>query len=367
VKHAGTMPAECQPCPKSSLPSTGSSRKVLQRHGIHRGSSWATPVRQWTRWRSVTKSPTPCSTASKPNTPGWLSPITRSCSSRRRVLISGRSPTGRAWRLARAGVSLAVAHTSFDSAGGTGEALAAALGLSDVRVFGPTGPAASAKVVTFLPWESVEPVTEAMAEAGGGRIGNYTGCSFRVEGVGAFEASTDPYAGTRGENRVQEYRVEMIVPRHRVGPVTAALVTAHPYEEPAYDIYEVTSNGRFIGRVGQFEGSFDELVAVTSEVTGSDGMRVTRASDRASTVAVVPGSGSSFISAARSAGADVFVTGDVDHHRVVEARDGGMSIIDPGHAPTERPGMAALVDAVRTAVPEVGVVDLTGFDPTPWR
>jgi dinuclear metal center YbgI/SA1388 family protein len=282
-------------------------------------------------------------------------------------LISGRSPTGRAWRLARAGISLAVAHTSFDSAGGTGEALAAALGLSNVRVFGPTGPAASAKVVTFLPWESVEPVTEAMAEAGGGRIGNYTGCSFRVEGVGAFEASTDPYAGTRGENRVQEYRVEMIVPRHRVGPVTAALVTAHPYEEPAYDIYEVTSNGRFIGRVGQFEGSFDELVAVTSEVTGSDGMRVARASDRASTVAVVPGSGSSFISAARSAGADVFVTGDVDHHRVVEARDGGMSIIDPGHAPTERPGMAALVDAVRTAVPEVGVVDLTGFDPTPWR
>jgi dinuclear metal center YbgI/SA1388 family protein len=282
-------------------------------------------------------------------------------------LIAGKSPGGRAWRLARAGVSLAVAHTSFDSAGGTGDALAEALGLSDVRVFGPTGPADSAKVVTFLPLESVEPVTEAMAEAGGGRIGNYTGCSFRVEGVGAFEASTDPHAGSRGENRVHEYRVEMIVPRHRVAPVTAALVTAHPYEEPAYDIYEVTSNGRFIGRVGQFGGSFDELVATTSKVTGSVGMRVTRASDRAATVAVVPGSGSSFISAARAAGADVFVTGDVDHQRVVEARDSGMYVVDPGHAPTERPGMEALVDAVRTAIPEVGVVDLTEFDPTPWR
>jgi dinuclear metal center YbgI/SA1388 family protein len=283
-------------------------------------------------------------------------------------LIAGQSPAGRAWRLARAGVSLAVAHTSFDSAnGGTGDALARALGLSDVRAFGPTGPTASAKVVTFVPSESVESVTAAMVAAGAGRIANYTGCSFRVEGTGAFVASTDPDTGSRGENRVDEVRVEMVVPRHLIDPVTAALVSAHPYEEPAYDLYDVVSNGRFIGRVGRHDGPFDELVSLVSGVTGSVGLRATRASDRAATVAVVPGSGSSFISAARAAGADVLVTGDVDHHRVVEARDRGLSVIDPGHAPTERPGMAALVDAVRTAVPAVAVLDLTGFDPTPWR
>ena len=277
-------------------------------------------------------------------------------------LVAGHSPAGRAWRLARAGVSLAVAHTSFDSTdGGTGDALAQALGLSDVRPFGPTGPTTSAKVVTFMPSDSVESVTAAMAAAGAGRIAAHTGCSFRVDGT--FGAS--PQEGTREE--VDGVRVEMLVARHLLDPVTAALVSAHPYEEPAYDIYEVISNGRFIGRVGRHDGSFDDLVSLVSGVTGSVGLRVARASDRAATVAVVPGSGSSFISAARAADADVLVTGDVDHHRVVEARDRGMSVIDPGHAPTERPGMAALVDAVRKAVPAAAILDLTGFDPTPWR
>ncbi len=285
-------------------------------------------------------------------------------------LIAGSSPAGRAWRLVRASVSLAVAHTSFDSAdGGTGDALASALKLSDVKPFGPTGPTPSAKVVTFLPSDSVESVTAAMVAAGAGRIANYTGCSFRVEGTGAFEAgtSTDPHTGSRGENRVDEVRVEMPVPRHLIDSVTAALVNAHPYEEPAYDIYEVVSNGRFIGRVGRYGSSFDDLVSLVSGVTGSVGLRVAQASDRAATVAVVPGSGAAFISAARVAGADVLVTGDVGHHRVAEARDMGLSVIDAGHAATERPGMAALVDAVRTAVPAAAILDLTGFDPTPWR
>ncbi len=275
-------------------------------------------------------------------------------------LVAGHSSAGRAWRLIRAGVSLAVAHTSFDSTdGGTGDALAQALGLSDVRPFGPTGPTTSAKVVTFMPPDSVESVKAAMAAAGASRIA--IGASFRVDGT--FGAS--PLEGTREE--VDEVRVEMLVPRRLLDPVTAALVSAHPYEEPAYDVYEVVSNGRFIGRVGRHEGSFDDLVSLVSGVTGAVGLRVTRASERAATVAVVPGSGSSFTNAARAAGADVLVTGDVDHHRVVEARDRGLSVIDPGHAPTERPGMAALVDAVRKAAPAAAVLDLTGFDPTPWR
>lgn len=285
-------------------------------------------------------------------------------------LLAGPTPAGRALRLAQAGTAVAVMHTSFDSAArGTGDALAAAIGLSAIRPFGQTGPAPSVKVVTFVPFDSVEAVTGAMAAAGAGRIGNYAGCSFRTPGVGAFEAGegTDPVAGGHGENRVEEVRVEMIAPAGRTDAVTAALVTAHPYEEPAYDVYETTSNGRFIGRVGSHRGSFDDLVTVVAEVTGTTEPRVSRASERAETVAVVPGSGASFLAAARSAGADVLVTGDVDHHRAVEARDGGLSIVDPGHAPTERPGVRALVELVRTTVADASVLDLTGFDPTPWR
>lgn len=285
-------------------------------------------------------------------------------------LVAGPTPAGRAWRLIRAGVSLAVTHTSFDSAaGGTGDALASVLGLSEVTGFGPTGPSPSVKVVTFVPEASVEPVTAAMAAAGAGRIGNYSGCSFRMAGVGAFAAEdgANPAVGEPGVNRVDEVRVEMLAPAGRADAVVAALVAAHPYEEPAHDVYETISNGRFIGRIGRHRGSFEELVDRVSSALPASGLRVTRASDRAQVVAVLPGSGSSFVAAAAASGADVLITGDVDHHRAVEARDAGLSVIDPGHAATERPGMAALVEFVRQACPDVAVVDGTGRDPTPWR
>ncbi|MEX2279953.1 MAG: Nif3-like dinuclear metal center hexameric protein [Acidimicrobiia bacterium] len=284
--------------------------------------------------------------------------------------VTGATPTGRAWRLARVGVSVAVTHTSFDAApGGTSDSLADVLGLSDLRPFGPSGPAPSAKIVTFVPAEALEAVASGMTDAGGGRIGNYSGCSFRIAGTGAFEAGEGaaPTVGDAGTNRVDEVRLEMLASPATADAVIAAMVAAHPYEEPAYDVYETVSNGRFIGRVGRHSGSFDALVDQVGTSLGQVGLRVTKASDRADAVAVLPGSGASFLASARAAGADVIVTGDVDHHRALEARDQGMSIIDAGHAATERPGMVALVEAVRRACSEATLIDLTGYDPTPWR
>ncbi|HSJ26800.1 MAG TPA: Nif3-like dinuclear metal center hexameric protein, partial [Acidimicrobiia bacterium] len=247
--------------------------------------------------------------------------------------------------------------------------MASALGLDTVGPFGGSGQEPVRKVVTFVPAPDADRVASAMTGAGAGRIGNYSGCSFRVGGVGTFDAGggAAPAIGESGESRVDEVRIEMLAPAARVDAVTAALVTAHPYEEPAYDVYETMSNGRFIGRIGSFSGTFDALVVRAAKLFGSEGMRVSRSTGRAERVAVLPGSGSSFLAAARAHGADVIVTGDVDHHRARQAVDGGMAVIDPGHAATERPGMAALVDLVAAALPELEVVDLTGHDPTPWR
>lgn len=335
--------------------------------GLQLGDA-AAPVRSVGVCHEVTPAVTAEAESSRPDLlvtyhPLLFRPTTR--------LVAGADAGGRAWRLIRAGTAVAVAHTSFDAApGGTADALAASLGLTHVTPFGSAGPAPSHKVVTFAPAAAVEEVTAAMAAAGAGRIGNYSGCSFRSEGIGAFaaEAGSAPVVGERGGNRVDEVRVEMIVSRSALDRVLAALVTAHPYEEPGYDVYETVSNGRFIGRIGDHAGSFDELVDRSREVLGGTGERVTRAGNGAGRrVAVLPGSGSSFVTAARAAGADVLITGDVDHHRAVGARDAGLSIIDPGHGATERPGMAALVDLIGRTCPDIPVLDLTGHDPTPWR
>jgi hypothetical protein len=96
------------------------------------------------------------------------------------------------------------------------------------------------KLVVFVPPDALEAVREAIFAAGAGRIGGYERCSWYTEGVGTFlgGAGTDPAVGGRGvEERVAELRLETVFPEERQEELVAALRSAHPYEEPAFDIY----------------------------------------------------------------------------------------------------------------------------------
>ena len=96
------------------------------------------------------------------------------------------------------------------------------------------------KLVVFVPREALDPVRDALFGAGAGRIGDYQRCSWYTAGTGTFLGGegTTPTVGERGrEERVAELRLETVFPEERQDDVLAALRTAHPYEEPAFDIY----------------------------------------------------------------------------------------------------------------------------------
>jgi hypothetical protein len=96
------------------------------------------------------------------------------------------------------------------------------------------------KLVVFVPAEAVDAVRDAVFEAGAGRIGDYERCSWYTEGTGTFFAgeAADPSVGEKGrEERVPELRLETVFPEERQDDVVAALRRAHPYEEPAFDVY----------------------------------------------------------------------------------------------------------------------------------
>ena len=287
-----------------------------------------------------------------------------------RHLRAGPGPEGLAFRLIRVGVALAVAHTAFDVCpGGAADSLAGALGLEEVRGFGPLEVSPQIKVVTFVPARFTETVAEALASAGAGQIGRYRGCSYRSEGVGAFlpGEGAAPVVGEAGEeNRVPEVRLEMIAPRARIQAVVAALSAAHPYEEPAFDLYPVTANLPMVGRVGMLAetvsaGRFADRVSEALDVGAVRWEAMD--TDRVAAVAVAPGSGGSFLPAAAGAGADLIVTGDVSHHQMAQARHLGLGVIDPGHAATEAPGVARLAELVAAAAPRT--IDLTGLGSGP--
>jgi hypothetical protein len=96
------------------------------------------------------------------------------------------------------------------------------------------------KLVVFVPEESLDVVRDALFDAGAGRIGQYERCSWYTAGTGTFLGGegTSPSIGERGrEERVPELRLETVFPEDRHDDVIAALRRAHPYEEPAFDVY----------------------------------------------------------------------------------------------------------------------------------
>ena len=98
------------------------------------------------------------------------------------------------------------------------------------------------KLVVFVPEEALDTVRDALFEAGAGRIGAYERCSWYTAGTGTFlggEAS-DPTIGEKGrEERMPEFRLETVFPEERHEQVVSALRRAHPYEEPAFDVYSL--------------------------------------------------------------------------------------------------------------------------------
>jgi hypothetical protein len=96
------------------------------------------------------------------------------------------------------------------------------------------------KLVVFVPREALDAVRNALFEAGAGRIGKYEHCSWYTQGTGTFLGGegTTPARGEPGrEQRVMELRLETVFPEERQEEVVAALRRAHPYEEPAFDVY----------------------------------------------------------------------------------------------------------------------------------
>jgi dinuclear metal center YbgI/SA1388 family protein len=263
--------------------------------------------------------------------------------------VAATTPKGRAvTALMRAGVALHVAHTNADiAAPGVSDALASALGLRDLR---PLRPAANPvdKIVTFVPPEHAARVIDAMAAAGAGRIGSYARCAWTTDGTGTFTPlrGAHPAVGTVGTaEQVPETRIEMVLPPARRTAVIAALRAAHPYEEPAFDLFATVPlpGRRGLGRLGRLEtadplGAFADRVAAALPATAA-GIRVAGDRDRPiRTVAVCGGAGDDLFDEVRAAGADVYVTADLRHHPASESLEHGRpALVDCAHWATEWP------------------------------
>ena len=277
-------------------------------------------------------------------------------------------------RLVRSGVALYTAHTNADAAtGGVCDALADAVGLLGTTPLEAAPTEALDKHVVFVPVGDAERLVDALAAAGAGAIGEYTRCAWTSTGEGTFTPSENasPTIGTSGQaSRVVEACVEMVAPRRLRSQVVAAMRSAHPYEEPAFDVLELAAwpGSTGSGRVGVLPepttlSSFASAVAAALPAT-AQGVRFAGDPDgRVERVAVVGGSGDSFFDAVRASGVDAYVTADLRHHPVSELReraehDGSSTpyLVDVAHFASEWPWLAY---AARDLGQDVGAAGTT--------
>jgi len=259
-------------------------------------------------------------------------------------------------------ISVIACHTNLDAAeGGLADLAAGELGLTHTQPISRI-PVGGVKFVGFIPREAYEDVVAAAYEAGAGALGDYSHCSFNSEGRGTFMPGegADPYVGARGRlEKAEEIRWETLVPTASVASVIHAFVKAHPYEEPAFDIYPLENVGSSggLGRIGTLRAptTLERVATSVGELLNAATVVHTGDPERSiNSVAVVPGSGMGLLEDIPGR-AEVLITGDVKYHDAERAQDLGLDLVVAPHGLLEVWALRAWSQGLRETLEERGV------------
>lgn len=240
-------------------------------------------------------------------------------------------------------IALIAIHTNLDNMPhGVNAVISDKLKLQNQRILAPKTGILN-KLTVFVPTDHKDVVSDALFAAGAGRIGDYDSCGFSIDGTGTFRPleGADPYIGQTGQlEQVNEIRLETIVPQDCLSAVIQAMLSAHPYEEVAYDVVALENRHTRIGSgmIGELETAVpatDFLLQVKA-IFGCGAIRHTElVKPMIRKVAVCGGSGGFLLPDAIRSGADIFITADYKYHEFFDA-DGRIIIADIGHFESEQ-------------------------------
>lgn len=240
-------------------------------------------------------------------------------------------------------IAIYAVHTNIDNVtGGVNFKIAEVLGLQNVKVLAPKK-GFLRKLQTYVPIKHSKEILDALFSAGAGNIGNYSECSFQLEGEGSFKAGNlaNPTLGKLGERHFEkEAKIEVLYNRVDESKIIAGLKAAHPYEEVAYECVAIENEHQALGSgaIGELPEAIEtmQFLYQLKELFKVDAIRFTNpTTDKIKKVALCGGSGSFLLPNAIKYNADVFITGDFKYHDFFDA-DGQIMIADIGHYESEQ-------------------------------
>jgi len=294
--------------------------------------------------------------------------------------VTAEGPTGVVYDLIRSDIAVFSIHTALDSAvGGVNDGLAEMVGIVDGKPIGdyvanPAGD--NYKLVIFVPVKSATKVSNAVFAAGAGAIGNYSHCGFGTEGTGTFlpHEGAKPAIGKKGElEKVEEIRFEAIVPAGKLNEVVAAMLKAHPYETPAYDIFKLhnTEMPFGLGRIGELAKPvrIPQIIQQIKKTTGAKAVGLIGDQKRlVRRAAVCAGTCGTIINLVIAAKADLYLTGELKHHQALAAQEAGLTCICLSHTVSERFILKKLARQLQKQIKTVKIsISKKDADPFNWK
>lgn len=240
-------------------------------------------------------------------------------------------------------IAIYACHTNLDNVKlGVNKKIANKIGLINTQILAPKKSLLK-KLVTFVPATHLNQVQESLFNAGAGNIGNYDSCSFILEGIGSFRGNehSTPFIGQKGKLSLEkETRLELIFEAVNEGQVILALKQHHPYEEVAYDIYQLENNYQNIGSgmVGELEQEITEkefLERLKSVFMLKLIKHTPLLNKSIKKVALCGGSGSFLLKNAINSKSDIYISSDFKYHEFFDAEN-QILIADIGHYESEQ-------------------------------
>ncbi len=234
------------------------------------------------------------------------------------------------------------AHTNADNVlAGVNYEIAKKLNLTNIKILQAKNKILK-KLITFVPASHLQQVQNALFDAGCGHIGNYDKCSFFTDGKGTFRGNekTHPFLGEKGKLSTEpEIRIETIFEAYQESKVISALLSSHPYEEVAYDIYSLDNYHTKIGSgiIGEFEEELNTktFLDLIKKTFNQPLIRYTPYDKAIKKIALCGGSGSFLLHSAIQQSAHAFISSDFKYHQFFDAENKIM-IADIGHFETEQ-------------------------------
>jgi len=240
-------------------------------------------------------------------------------------------------------IAIYAIHTALDNAfHGVNDVICSKLGLKSRDILMPQSQTIK-KLTTYIPKANAGKLREKLFEVGAGNIGNYSHCSFNIEGQGSFkgEEGSNPVVGQKGKTHYEdEIQINITFAKHLEGKVLKKLFEQHPYEEVAYEIETLDNRNQHIGlgMTGNFEKAINEN-EFFDLLKNTFGTPVLRHSEKLGKpiqkIAVLGGSGASAIPKAILSGADAFITADLKYHDFFKAEN-QILLVDIGHYESEQ-------------------------------